>query len=461
MNKIYQLIIRCLSPVKSFLFPKNTRRRQWLEVAINAWSNLKYDGIRYWWRRIEYRIIRKIGFSFYHVWHYKTYEEMLNVVLEPQGNEYIPLSQSDLSSEQSIVKLIAFYLPQFHPIPENDEWWGKGFTEWTNVTKAVPNFLGHYQPHFPGELGFYDLRVPEVQKRQVELARKYGIYGFCFHYYWFAGKRLLERPLDQYIANSDLNFPFCLCWANENWTRRWDGAEHEILIEQIHTEQEYLHFIHDISTNFLDPRYIRVDGKPILIVYRVNLLPNPQKAAEIWRAECKNMGIGEIYLIAAQSFGITDPRPYGFDAAVEFPPHDLGETAVSPTKLKITNYRFKGHIFDYISASHIMIRRKALDYTLFKTVTPSWDNTARKQNDGNIFINSSPSAYRFWLEKVISNTGRDLPEDRQFVFINAWNEWAEGTHLEPDRRYGYAYLQATMDALLSVSARAKNDLDEG
>lgn len=360
---------------------------------------------------------------------------------------FVPIRQDNVDPEDITTKVIAFYLPQFHPIPENDAWWGKGFTEWTNVSKAVPNFEGHYQPHIPGELGHYDLRLPDVQEQQVALARKYGVYGFCFYYYWFHGKRLLERPVDQYLANPHLDLPFCLCWANENWTRRWDGAEHDILIAQEYNEEQYERFIRDISIHFADPRYILVDGKPMLLVYRVNLLPDAQKAAEIWRSECRRMGIGEIYLVAVQSFGITDPRPYGFDAAVEFPPSHLGEAEISRKAVKITNPNFKGRIFDYNSAVRSMLNKKHGDYTFFKAVMPSWDNTARKQNDAHIFINSSPAAYREWLEKAAAYSQRSLPEDKRFVFVNAWNEWAEGTHLEPDRRYGYAYLQATADAI--------------
>ena len=372
---------------------------------------------------------------------------LFETVTDRDIDTYVHPIDRDLPTENIQVKVIAFYLPQFHPIPENDEWWGKGFTEWTNVKKAFPNFIGHYQPHQPDELGYYDLRDTEVQQKQVELARSYGIHGFCFYYYWFKGKRLLERPVDQYLENPHLDLPFCLCWANENWTRRWDGAEHNILIAQEYTEEQYLHFIHDISKHFTDPRYIRVDGKPMLLVYRVNLLPDPRKAAEVWRNECQKMGIGEIYLVTVQSFGITDPRPFGFDAAVEFPPSNLFEAEVSRKSVKITNPYFRGRIFDYNLAARAMLEKKHGDYTYFKTVMPSWDNTARKQDHSHIFINSSPASYKTWLKKVVSYSRRMLPEDKRLVFVNAWNEWAEGTHLEPDKKYGYAYLQATTDAI--------------
>ena len=447
---VYLAISRYRQNIERF-FPQGTRRRRTYGLLTRSIAVLVSEGPRGLFSRFR---TRREELSV----HSNTSAPALSFnksdpstergISEPKS-DYIPLSE--IAFEEKVrAKLIAFYLPQFHPIPENDAWWGRGFTEWTNVSKAAPNFEGHYQPHLPGELGFYDLRVPAVQRRQVELAKMYGIYGFCFYYYWFAGKRLLELPLDQYVTNSELDLNFCLCWANENWTRRWDGAEHEVLIAQIHKEDEYLHFIRDISPYFRDPRYIRIEDKPLLVVYRVNLLPNPRQAVEIWRSECRKMGLGEIYLVAAQSFDVKDPRQYGFDAAVEFPPHGAGNSIINQPAVKMINPNFGGHVYDYYSAANIMLGKQPDDYPLFKTVMVSWDNTARKQNNPNIFINSSPSAYQQWLESAIKYSQEHLPEDRQFVFINAWNEWAEGTHLEPDRRYGYAYLHATALALKST-----------
>jgi lipopolysaccharide biosynthesis protein len=345
------------------------------------------------------------------------------------------------------VRAIAFYLPQFHPIPENDRWWGKGFTDWTNVTKARPNFEGHYQPHLPADLGFYDLRVPEVREQQAELAGEYGIHGFCYYHYWFGGRRILERPFNEALSSGRPDFPFCLCWANENWTRRWDGGENEILIAQRHSDEDDRNFIRSLFPAFEDRRYIRINGKPLLIVYRADILPNAKRTAAIWREEMKNAGVGEIYLCAAQSFGIhTAPNHYGFDGAIEFPPHGLKAPNLNSRVAKV-NADFAGAVFDYMAQANAMIHRPKPDYTLFKTVMPGWDNTPRRQDAGLICVNSSPEAYEYWLGKAVEHMITNYKGHERMVFINAWNEWGEGAHLEPDRRYGRRYLEATLNVL--------------
>lgn len=384
----------------------------------------------------------------------RAYASMLSVASTRLSSDYVPLAETDIPAESMPVKLIAFYLPQFHPIPENDKWWGRGFTEWTNVSKAVPQFVGHYQPHLPGELGFYDLRVPEVQRRQVELARKYGVYGFCFYYYWFSGKRLLERPLEQFVADSEIDFPFCLCWANENWTRRWDGLENEVLIAQAHSEESDFAFIRDIEPYLRHRRYIRIHGRPLLIVYRAQLLPDPAATAKRWKEYCREAGIGDLYLVAAQTFDFSDPREVGFDAAVEFPPLNVRIPEINHT-VELLNPNFTGSIFRYTDVVEWMSNRPRPPYQLFKTVFPSWDNEARRPGRGHIFAFSSPDAYKRWLTQACLFALQDPDPEKNIVFINAWNEWAEGAHLEPDRRYGYAYLQATADVLQSLAKPEK------
>ena len=387
------------------------------------------------------------------------YSQALSVASGEAKTEYVPVSNNRFSAEDGKAKIIAFYLPQFHPIPENNKWWGDGFTEWANVAKAVPQYVGHYQPHLPGELGFYDLRLPEVQRRQVELAKQYGIFGFCFYYYWFNGKRLLERPLDQFISNHEIDFPFCLCWANENWTRRWDGQESEILIGQDHSVESDIAFIKDVEPYLRHKNYIKVDGRPILIVYRPQIMPDPSGTAKRWKEYCREQGLGDIYLIAAQTFGLSDPRQVGFDAAIEFPPHGIVIPEVT-NQVEVLNPGYAGKIYNYQHVVAYMMQKKAPDYRLFRTVMTSWDNTARRQNHAHIFINSDPSTYQSWLSYDLEYTERNLPEGERFVFVNAWNEWAEGTHLEPDRKYGYAYLQGTMLALQSSSKQSNRKRSE-
>lgn len=348
------------------------------------------------------------------------------------------------------VRAICFYLPQYHPIPENDEWWGEGFTEWRNVAKATPNFAGHDQPRVPSDLGYYDLRLPEVQARQAALARAYGIHGFCYYLYWFNGRRVLERPIEQLLAHPEIDFPFCVCWANENWTRTWDGEENHVLLAQQHSPADDEAFFTTLLPMLRDPRYIRVDGKPLVAVYRVDLFPDVRATAERWRQLARREGIGELHLCAVQFYGIDDPRPWGFDAAIEFPPHQfIGQENHPDVFPQFTNPKFTGWVVDYQKIMSQALRKPEPEYLVYRGVMPRWDNTARRQDTSCIMLNDSVFDYQLWLRRIVAQTRaatRRTP-DQRIVFINAWNEWGEGCYLEPDLRNGRAYLDATRNAL--------------
>jgi lipopolysaccharide biosynthesis protein len=361
------------------------------------------------------------------------------------------------------VRLLAFYLPQFHPIPENDHWWGQGFTEWTNVVKARPLFLGHHQPHLPSDLGFYDLRVPEVRDLQADMARSYGISAFCYYHYWFQGRRLLDRPFDEVLTSGHPDFPLCLCWANENWTRTWDGSNREVLMPQHHSQEDDLAHINHLLPAFQDSRYVRIDGKPLFLVYRTELLPDPARTAEIWRERAVAAGIGDLYLVRAENFvSDVDPKAIGFDAGVEFAPDwrvlpapmfrrerwDL--LARMQCRLGLIPRVYLTHrVYRYELLVRRMLAKHQVHYKRFRCVTPRWDNSPRRTSDAFIFRDSTPELYERWLREVIESTLATFQGDERLVFVNAWNEWAEGNHLEPDNLWGRAYLEATARAMES------------
>ena len=363
------------------------------------------------------------------------------------------------TSEQDVfsIRAIAFYLPQYHPVPENDEWWGRGFTEWRNVSKAKPLFPGHYQPHLPTDMGFYDLRLPEAREAQAELARQYGIHGFCYYHYWFNGRRILERPFNEILESGKPDLPFCLCWANENWTRVWDGGERNVLLGQNYSHGDDLTHIRSLIPAFKDPRYIRINGKPLFLVYRTELLPDPAKTAALWQEESKKAGLPGLYLVRVENFvKDIDPNSIGFNAAVEFAP-DASKAGKILFRGRITSLLVKlnllpavfrdNRVYSYPATVQGMISKPEPSYPWFRCVSPMWDNSARRSVNANIFIGSKPPIYKQWLGKVIARTRQRFKGDEQIVFINAWNEWAEGCHLEPDHKWGRAYLEATRDAL--------------
>lgn len=365
----------------------------------------------------------------------------------------VPEKQAGPITSTDAPRVIAFYLPQFHPIPENDHWWGEGFTEWHNVARARPLFPGHLQPDLPGALGFYDLRLPETLRHQTRLARQHGLGGFCFHYYWFSGVRLLERPLDAFAADPACDLPFCLNWANENWTRRWDGQERDILMRQHHTAEDDRAMMTDLLRYFADPRYIRLDGRPLFLVYHAGLLPDMPATIARWREVCLAAGERPPYCVMVQSFTNRDPRPLGFDAAVQFPPHAPHLPQGLPqTWVPGISAVFPGKTIAYEELARQMLVALDTPFPLFPCVCPGWDNTPRRGRRATVFVGARPDRYAAWLEAACRHVRTALPENQGLAFVNAWNEWGEGAHLEPCRHWGYAFLNATARTLSAINS---------
>ncbi|WPR71613.1 glycoside hydrolase family 99-like domain-containing protein [Flavobacterium sp. NG2] len=361
------------------------------------------------------------------------------------------------------IKPIAIYLPQFHPIAENDAWWGKGFTEWTNVAKAKPRFEGHYQPHLPADLGFYDLRLDEARMAQEQMAKDYGIHGFCYYHYWFNGKRVLHEPLDRKLKNSNEDFPFMMCWANENWTRTWDGGENNILLKQVYSEEDDLKHILHLIPYFKDDRYIKIDGKPVFVIYRANLFPDIKRTIQIWNEIAINNGLAGLHIGYVEAFEDKEDKKYlGFDFGIEFQPNfsNVPKKPIKKEKLLSKYYkkflknikvksskRVNEHdrVFEY---EDFMVLQKKARYKddVSPMITPMWDNSPRRKRDAFILKNASPELYGNWLEHLRNNYDWDKNKEK-FLFINAWNEWAEGNHLEPCHKWGTSYLEITKKVL--------------
>lgn len=356
-----------------------------------------------------------------------------------------------------MARVLAFYLPQYHPIPENDAWWGKGFTEWTNVARARPLLRDHYQPHVPGELGYYDLRLPEVRIAQAALAREHGLFGFCYYHYWFNGKLLLERPLREVLETGTPDFPFCMCWANENWTRTWSGGADQILMQQRYSEEDHVNHVRWLAPYFKDPRYVKVRGLPVFLFYRAGQIDDGRAATEIWRREALRAGLPGLYLVRVESGHVgeqdVDPAGAGFDAAVEFQPRYGNSGPLKPMWLRgrlralAPGVYRRHHIREYARLVKGALARKPPPYKRFPCVTPGWDNSPRRPSrEARIWLRSTPELYEHWLRETLCRF-KPLGDDEDFVFVNAWNEWAEGNHLEPDQKWGRAYLEATRRAI--------------
>jgi len=314
----------------------------------------------------------------------------------------------------------------------------------------VPAFPAHWQPHLPAaDLGFYDLRQPEKREYQAHIARSHGVDGFVYYHYWFRGRRLLGRPFDDVLSSGQPDFPFCLCWANENWTRRWDGGDHSTLIEQTYSDDDDRDHIRWLTGAFEDPRYVRVDGKPLVLIYRASHLPDARRTTDLWRQEAGRLGVGELYLCRVEAFGLDrgDPVALGFDAGVEFQPDwpNPGPRLPLPGGSRPAAAAHDDadvlRIYSYPVAVELALRHPPTAYKRYRCVMPGWDNAPRRLRGATVFLGSTPERYSMWLSAVIQQFRPFSPEEN-FVFINAWNEWGEGNHLEPDSRWGTSYLQA-------------------
>lgn len=362
-------------------------------------------------------------------------------------------------------RAIAFYLPQFHPVAENDEWWGKGFTEWTNVTKARPLFRGHYQPHLPADLGFYDLRLPEAREAQAQMAREHGIEGFCYWHYWFGnGKRMLERPFNEVLTSNKPDFPFCLAWANESWTGIWHGNPGKVLVEQQYLgKQDYIDHFNYLTTAFKDSRYITVEGKPLFYIYSPDKIPDLLSFTTLYKELAVKAGLKGLYIVANTATEEWDPRAYGCDAVNLNKLGSLYQYLPSRKNYLLRKYRNQllkpkignlyrkflrrpVNIYNYNEAIPFLVNHRQKPYDIFPCVIPNWDNTARSGVNGLILKNSTPRLFEQHLTDALQSVS-SKPDDKKIIFIKSWNEWAEGNHLEPDTKFSMQYLNAVKKVL--------------
>ncbi|MEJ5211576.1 MAG: glycoside hydrolase family 99-like domain-containing protein [Burkholderiales bacterium] len=357
-------------------------------------------------------------------------------------------------------RVIAFYLPQFHPIPENDAWWSPGFTEWTNAARARPLFRGHYQPHMPADLGFYDLRLPETRAQQAELAARYGVEGFCYYHYWFGGRELLQRPLDEVLLSGEPDFPFCVCWANESWTGIWHGEPRRILMEQTYPPGDDERHFERLLPFFRDRRYLKVNDLPLMVVYKPLELPDPKQFCRRWKAMARDAGLDGLYLVGVKHNDRFLPEPAGFDAAILqklAPKTGTVPWRYAALKIKSKLHRCRLTILDYKKVHLQSIRTESTSYKEFPCIIPNWDNTPRSGLNGLVLHGSTPELFRAQVKKAVAKVQRDLQGEEQIIFLKSWNEWAEGNHVEPDLKWGHAYLQVLAEELNSTPPEPHHD----
>lgn len=350
------------------------------------------------------------------------------------------------------VRPIALYLPQFHPVPENDAWWGRGFTEWTNTAKARPLFPRHYQPHVPTDLGFYDLRVAETRSDQAALARDHGIEAFCYYHYWFgAGRRLLERPFKEVVASGEPDFPFCLCWANETWTGVWHGVPNRVLVEQTYPgdDDHRAHFA-ALLPAFVDRRHVRVDGKPVFSIYKPEKLPEPNRVLDLWRDLAARAGLGGLYILGMHADPRWDPRDHGFDGKVALPliQNRPWVSKRQPLRWLRREAALRAGLPSFHDARRFVAELESLrelPYEWHPCLIHAWDNTPRSGRNGVVLRHATPEQYSR-LVRSAADLAQAKPPEHRLIFLKSWNEWAEGNHLEPDLRFGRQFLEALRTA---------------
>jgi Glycosyltransferase WbsX len=355
---------------------------------------------------------------------------------------------SERQTSTAAARVVALYLPQFHPIAENDEWWGAGFTEWTNVARARPLFRGHEQPKLPGELGFYDLRLAETRAAQATLAERHGVAAFCYWHYWFAGRRLLERPFNEVLASGQPRFEFCLGWANQHWSTIWTGGR-SILVEQTYPgpDDHERHF-RAVLPAFRDERYFRVDGRPLFLVYRPNDLPDAAAFADQWRRLAERAGFPGLYLVGETKGGWNASRS-GFDAELHATLYDVypGPRISGRVGARLDRrFRRRPKRYPYEALTRLRHEVGGPSHPKLPMVVSNWDSTPRFGRHGFILSGSTPARFGTALREAIDAT-QALPPAQRIVFLKSWNEWAEGNYVEPDRRNGDAYLRAAADAI--------------
>lgn len=363
-------------------------------------------------------------------------------------SQFVPFTDKPYERKERDVKIFAYYLTQFHAISENDEAHGKGFTEWTNVASAQPHFVGHYQPKIPYDLGFYNLLMPGVMERQVEIAKAYGIYGFCFYYYWFSGKKVLEKPLEYWLQHKEIDFHYHFCWANENWSKLWDGGNQEIILKQELKEGDAERFFNDMLPYFQDSRYEKIDNKPLLMIYRPSLFPRDKflKFVDVLQNLARNNGFNGLYLTCS-TFGKENPMEWNLDAITEFPPHGMWEhcSEISTINRLIPRTDFVvWDVSDFLDKKRYLTEKRS---NVYKCCFPSWDNTPRKAWSRGWYFNLTDDGFSTWLTDILNWTMENHDPDEQYVYINAWNEWGEGAILEPTLRYGYKSLSVVKQCL--------------